>query len=51
MFSLVYEGVGNEYVVGAPTAFSKGPLEEMGYVGFFHKLHKAGVENSSKEFA
>ena len=51
MFSLVYEGVGNEDVVGAPAALGKGPLEGVGYVGVFHKLHKVGVEDSSKEFA
>ena len=51
MFTLFYEGVGNKDVVGAPTALSKGPLEGVGYVGVFHKLHEASVEDSSKEFA
>ena len=51
MFGLVYEGVGNEYVVVAPAALGEGSLKGVGYIGILHKLHEVGVEDSCEKLA
>ena len=47
MLGLVNEGISHENMVGSTAAFGEG----VGDIGLCHKVHEAGIEDTSEELA